>query len=155
MDTVFERIEKMREALRHDFGPDAESTIAEIDRDLEAQMARDPFLMYAADLFYKAGIGLRRARMIPPDGSNRTESRSTRACLMRGSGTGACSISSSPSCEPTCDRPSACRSALVGTRDHFANPHVSRTESGLPDERRNQRCGFRAQFRVRRNQTRR
>jgi len=62
-ESIPARIEKMREALRHDFGPDAENIIAEIDRDLEAQMQKDPFLMYAGELFYKASIGLRRQRI--------------------------------------------------------------------------------------------
>jgi len=62
-ETTFARIEKMREALRHDFGPDAESSIAEIDRDLELQMQKDPLLCHAADLFYKASIKLRQQRI--------------------------------------------------------------------------------------------
>jgi len=61
--TTFERIDKMREALRHDFGPDAEGIIGEIDREIELQMQKDPLLVYAADLFYKAGIKLRQQRI--------------------------------------------------------------------------------------------
>ena len=44
-ETIFARIDKMREALRHDFGPDAESSIAEIDRDLKPQIQKDPMLV--------------------------------------------------------------------------------------------------------------
>lgn len=63
MESVFSRIEKMRSALRDEYGPDATTIIAEIDRDLEAQMAKDPLLMYAGDLFFKANIALRRQRI--------------------------------------------------------------------------------------------
>ena len=62
-ETTFERIEKMRAALRADFGADCESAIAGIDRDLEAQIQKDPLLMYAGDLFYKANIALRQQRI--------------------------------------------------------------------------------------------
>lgn len=57
------RIDKMRAALRADFGPDCESAIAQIDRDLEAQMQRDPLLTYASGLFYKATLALRQQRI--------------------------------------------------------------------------------------------
>lgn len=63
MDTLFERIEKMRASLRNEYGPDATTIIAEIDRDLEAQLQKDPLLMYAGDLFYKANIALRKQRI--------------------------------------------------------------------------------------------
>jgi hypothetical protein len=63
VDTLFERIEKMRENLRHDFGPDAESTIAAIDREIELQLEKDPLLAHARDLFYRAGIRLRQQRI--------------------------------------------------------------------------------------------
>ena len=39
-ESIPARIERMGEALRHDFGPDAESTIAAIDRELENQCKR-------------------------------------------------------------------------------------------------------------------
>jgi hypothetical protein len=62
-ETIFSRIERMRAALRAEYGPDCESAIAQIDRDLEAQMQKDPLLMYASELFYKANIALRRQRI--------------------------------------------------------------------------------------------
>lgn len=62
-ESIPARIEKMREALRHDFGPDCASHIAAIDRELELAIQRDPLLAYASDLFYKAGIALRHERM--------------------------------------------------------------------------------------------
>jgi hypothetical protein len=53
----------MREALRAECGPDADSAIAEIDRDIELQIQKDPLLNYAADLFSRATIALRRQRI--------------------------------------------------------------------------------------------
>jgi hypothetical protein len=62
-ESIPARIERMRQALRHDFGPDAENAIAQIDRDIEAQMQKDPLLAYASGLFYRAGIALRHQRI--------------------------------------------------------------------------------------------
>ena len=62
-ESIPARIEKMREALRHDFGPDAESDIREIDRAIESEIAKDPLLAYASNLFYKANIRLRQQRI--------------------------------------------------------------------------------------------
>jgi hypothetical protein len=63
VESIFSRIDKMREALRAEYGPDAENIIAEIDRDLEAQLQKDPLLMHAGELFYKANIALRKQRI--------------------------------------------------------------------------------------------
>lgn len=63
MESLFERIERMRQELRDAFGPDCEAAIAQIDRELEAQIQRDPLLMLAGDLFYRATIALRQQRI--------------------------------------------------------------------------------------------
>jgi hypothetical protein len=63
MDSIFSRIDKMRDAFRAEFDVDAEGSIAEIDRALEAQMEKDPLLMYAGDLFYRASIEMRQKRI--------------------------------------------------------------------------------------------
>ena len=75
-ETTFARIEKMRAAWRDEYGPDAESTIAEIDRGLEAQLQKDPLLMYAGELFYKANLALRRQRI---DTARRSQSNGVEA----------------------------------------------------------------------------
>jgi hypothetical protein len=63
VESIFSRIDEMRAALRDEYGPDAEGLITQIDRDIELQLQKDPLLMYASDLFYRAGIALRRARI--------------------------------------------------------------------------------------------
>jgi hypothetical protein len=62
-ETIFARIDKMRAALRAEFDVDAERSIAEIDRALEAEIAKDPLLAYASNLFYRAAIALRNQRI--------------------------------------------------------------------------------------------
>jgi hypothetical protein len=62
-ETIFARIGKMRDALRAEFDVDAEGSIAEIDRAIESEIAKDPLLAYASNLFYKAGIALRHQRI--------------------------------------------------------------------------------------------
>jgi hypothetical protein len=62
-ESIPARIEKMRETLRHNFGPDAESDIREIDRAIESEIAKDPLLAFASNLFYRAGIRLRQQRI--------------------------------------------------------------------------------------------
>lgn len=62
-ETTFARIDKMREALRHEYGPDCEGDIRDIDQKLEAEIAKDPLLAYASGLFYKATIRLRQRRI--------------------------------------------------------------------------------------------
>lgn len=63
MESIFSRIDRMRAALRDEYGLDAENTIAQIDRDIELQLQKDPLLNYAADLFSRASIALRRQRI--------------------------------------------------------------------------------------------
>jgi hypothetical protein len=59
-ETVFARIEKMREAHRANFGPDGEPDILDIDQKIEAELAKDPLLIYVAGLFYRADIKRRQ-----------------------------------------------------------------------------------------------
>lgn len=61
--TTLARIEEMRQNLRVEFEGDAESSIAEIDRAIELQMLKDPLYVFASELFYRAGIALRRQRI--------------------------------------------------------------------------------------------
>lgn len=63
MNTVFDLIEKMRESLRAEFDVDAENDIRDIDRAIESEIAKNPLLAFASNLFYRAGIRLRQQRI--------------------------------------------------------------------------------------------
>lgn len=63
LESTFKSIDRMRDAFRAEFDVDAENDIRDIDRAIESEIAKDPLLAFASNLFYRAGIRLRQQRI--------------------------------------------------------------------------------------------